>query len=96
MAPRTRITAPRTRITAPRTRLAGAVLLAAAALAGCGTGAGVASPEPARAAQTATLPAKAGTPQGTLLVVDFGSDTATRQRVDRIPYETETGPATTG
>ncbi|MFE0101784.1 YncE family protein [Streptomyces sp. NPDC059009] len=140
MAHRSRITAPGSRITASRTRIAGAVLLAAAALAGCGTGAGAASPEPARAVQTATLPAKAGTPQGTLLVADFGSDTvtfidpkkgpvdsvrvgqapyglavgkdgrawvataegvavvdtATRERVDRIPYETETGPATTG
>ncbi|MGW2231081.1 YncE family protein [Streptomyces formicae] len=121
--------------------------LAAAVLAGCAAGAdGTAgkdrptpsSPEPARA--SAPLPAGTNTPEGTLLVADFGSDTVTfvdpekgpidsvkvgtapygltvgddgrawvataegvavvdteaRERVDRIPYETETGPATTG
>ncbi|MEU6678120.1 YncE family protein [Streptomyces sp. NPDC046925] len=126
---------------------AGAVLLAAAALAGCG-GSGSASaespaaesPEPSRATATATLPAEQRTPEGTLLVADFGSDTVTfvdpergpvesvkvgtapygltvgddgrawvataeavavvdtrtRERVDTIPYETDSGPATTG
>ncbi|MEV8317185.1 YncE family protein [Streptomyces sp. NPDC059900] len=127
---------------------AGAALLAAAALAGCGGSGSAAaespasaeSPEPSRATATATLPAEQRTPEGTLLVADFGSDTVTfvdpergpiesvkvgtapyglaigedgrawvatadavavvdtrtRERVDTIPYETESGPATTG
>ncbi|MFJ2774143.1 YncE family protein [Streptomyces sp. NPDC087300] len=136
--------APRRRsLRAPRRALltAGTAALAAAVLAGCASAAdrpAPSSPEPARA--TATLPAEAKTPEGTLLVADFGSDTVTfvdpekgpvesvevgkapyglvvgddgrawvataegvavvdtevRERVDRIPYETETGPATTG
>ncbi|MEU7583692.1 YncE family protein [Streptomyces sp. NPDC041068] len=118
-------------------------LLAAAVLAGCASGSegpAASGPGPTRAKATATLPADASTPEGTLLVADFGSDTVTfvdpekgpigsvevgkapygltvgedgrawvataegvavvdtaaRKRVDRIPYETETGPATTG
>lgn len=120
-------------------------LVAVAALAGCATGsddpaasAASASAEPAT--PTATLPTEQRTPDGTLLVADFGSDTVTfvdpergpidsvkvgtapygltvgedgrawvatadavavvdtgtRERVDRIPYETDSGPATTG
>lgn len=120
-------------------------LVAVAALAGCATGsddpaasASAASAEPAT--PTATLPTEQRTPDGTLLVADFGSDTVTfvdpergpidsvkvgtapygltvgedgrawvatadavavvdtgtRERVDRIPYETDSGPATTG
>lgn len=118
-------------------------LVAVAALAGCATGsddpaASDASAEPAT--PTATLPTEQRTPDGTLLVADFGSDTVTfvdpergpidsvkvgtapygltvgedgrawvatadavavvdtgtRERVDRIPYETDSGPATTG
>lgn len=128
---------------APRRALltASTAAFTAALLAGCASGTdrpSPSSPEPARA--TATLPADAKTPEGTLLVADFGSDTVTfadpekgpvesvkvgkapyglvvgddgrawvataegvavvdteaRERVDRIPYETETGPATTG
>ncbi|GGV53881.1 lipoprotein [Streptomyces longisporoflavus] len=130
----------------PRVALsAGAALLAASALAGCG-GSGPASAgttgttEPSRNTSTATLPDRQRTPEGTLLVADFGSDTVTfvdpergpiesvrvgkapygltvgedgrawvatadavavvdtrtRERVDRVPYETESGPATTG
>ncbi|MFF1694857.1 YncE family protein [Streptomyces sp. NPDC058257] len=135
----------------PRAALSvGTVLLGAAVLAGCATGS-----EPSRATgketvtptapptvtlPTATLPAERRTPEGTLLVADFGSDTVTfvdpergpiesvkvgtapygltvgddgrawvaaadavtvidtrtRARVDRIPYETDSGPATTG
>ncbi|MGW6061385.1 hypothetical protein [Streptomyces sp. NPDC055189] len=125
---------------------AGAALLAAAALAGCG-GSGSAAADgaetdraTAKATASATLPAQQRTPEGTLLVADFGSDTVTfvdpergpiesvkvgtapyglavgddgrawvatadavavvdtrtRERVDRIPYETDSGPATTG
>ncbi|QEU93523.1 YncE family protein [Streptomyces kanamyceticus] len=120
---------------------AGTAALAAAVLAGCAAGEdrpAASSPEPARA--SAPLPAGTKTPEGTLLVADFGSDTVTfvdpekgpvdsvkvgtapygltvgddgrawvataegvavvdteaRERVDRIAYETETGPATTG
>lgn len=120
-------------------------LVAVAALAGCATGsddpaasASAASAEPAT--PTATLPTEQRTPDGTLVVADFGSDTVTfvdpergpidsvkvgtapygltvgedgrawvatadavavvdtrtRERVDRIPYETDSGPATTG
>ncbi|MGW5868697.1 YncE family protein [Streptomyces sp. NPDC055239] len=126
----------------PRAALSvGTVLLGAAVLTGCGTGS-----EPSRASAsatapaTATLPAEQRTPEGTLLVADFGSDTVTfvdpehgpiesvkvgtapygltvgddgrawvatadavtvvdtrtRERLDRIPYETDSGPATTG
>ncbi|WP_409058391.1 hypothetical protein [Streptomyces sp. SYP-A7185] len=129
---------------------AGSALLGAAVLAGCGTGGGsgdsagdgaaASGPKPSRATATATLPAQERTPEGTLLVADFGSDTVTfvdpergpvesvqvgkapyglavgedgrawvatadavavvdtrtRERVDRIPYETESGPATSG
>ncbi|MEV5982031.1 hypothetical protein [Streptomyces sp. NPDC052114] len=118
-------------------------LLAAAVLAGCAgasEGSAASAPEPTRAASTAPLPAGTKTPEGTLLVADFGSDTVTfvdpekgpvdsvkvgtapygltvgedgrawvataegvavvdtasRERVARIPYETETGPTTTG
>ncbi|MEV7190774.1 hypothetical protein AB0N81_03060 [Streptomyces sp. NPDC093510] len=130
-----------------------AALLTAALLAGCASeadGSASSDREPARrtatptatstAAPTAPLPARTETPEGTLLVADFGSDTVTfvdpekgpiasvkvgtapygltvgddgrawvataegvavvdtekRERVDRIPYETETGPVTTG
>ncbi|MEW2393333.1 beta-propeller fold lactonase family protein [Streptomyces venezuelae] len=137
-----------------------AAIAAAAVLAGCATGddgAAASTPDPARATATpeparptATLPTTTETPEGTLLVADFGSDTVTfvdpekgpvdsvkvgkapygltvgedgrawvataegvavvdtspsskeqgrpqsRKRVDRIPYETETGPVTTG
>lgn len=135
---------------------AGTALLAAAVLAGCGTGGGgtasASADGPIRATATATatttatttatatIPADRRTPEGTLLVADFGSDTVTfvdpergpiesvkvgtapygiavgedgrawvatadavavvdthtRERVDRIPYETDSGPATTG
>ncbi|MGW6021633.1 YncE family protein [Streptomyces sp. NPDC055099] len=128
-------------------------LLGAALVAGCGAGgddAGASGAEPTRAKATATLPADQRTPEGTLLVGDFGSDTVTfvdpergpvesvevgtapygiavgedgrawvatadavavvdtspsskeqgrpqsRERVDRIPYETDSGPTTTG
>ncbi|MEV0256159.1 YncE family protein [Streptomyces sp. NPDC050732] len=129
---------------APRTSAAGAALLAAVLLAGCGAveaEEGPASTTPTTpTTPTATLPARTGTPEGTLLVADFGSDTVTfvdpekgpvdsvkvgtapyglavgadgrawvataegvavvdtekRERVDRVPYETETGPVTTG
>ncbi|MGW7089319.1 hypothetical protein ACWGH2_38360 [Streptomyces sp. NPDC054871] len=126
---------------APRT--VAVALLGVALLAGCGTaGDSQAAPgtETTRATATATLPAEQRTPDGTLLVADFGSDTVTfvdpergpiqsvkvgtapygltvgddgrawvatadavavvdtrtRERVDRIPYETDSGPATTG
>lgn len=124
-----------------RALAAGTAVLAAAVLAGCGTGDdGPAAADPGPARATATLPAATKTPEGTLLVADFGSDTVTfvdpekgpvdsvrvgtapyglavgedgrawvataegvaavdtaaRKRVDRIPYETETGPVTTG
>ncbi|MEW1924963.1 YncE family protein [Streptomyces sp. NPDC088360] len=132
---------------APRAGVAaGAALLSAAVLAGCGAGGtggdgpAAAGSGPARATATATLPAEQRTPEGTLLVADFGSDTVTfvdpergpvesvkvgtapygltvgedgrawvatadavavvdtrtRERVDTIPYETDSGPATTG
>ncbi|MFE0174266.1 hypothetical protein ACFWZ2_18275 [Streptomyces sp. NPDC059002] len=129
---------------APGVLLGGtAALLAAAVLAGCGAGQdgpAASGPEPARATATTTIPAGTETPEGTLLVADFGSDTVTfvdpekgpldsvkvgkapygltvgddgrawvataegvavvdtgsRERVDLVPYETETGPATTG
>lgn len=121
-------------------------VLAGAVLAGCGTGddgSASATTDPARPTTTlpaTTLPTTTKTPEGTLLVADFGSDTVTfvdpdkgpidsvqvgkapyglavgedgrawvataegvavvdtavRKRVDRIPYETETGPVTTG
>lgn len=132
------------RVKASRVALsAGTVLLGAAVLAGCGANGGgpaAAGTETGRASATATLPAGQRTPEGTLLVADFGSDTVTfvdprrgpvesvevgtapyglvvgedgrawvatadavavvdtqtRERVDRIPYETDSGPATTG
>lgn len=134
------------RVKASRVALsAGAVLLGAAVLAGCGAGGGGGGPaaagtETGRASATATLPAGQRTPEGTLLVADFGSDTVTfvdprrgpvesvevgtapyglvvgedgrawvatadavavvdtqtRERVDRIPYETDSGPVRTG
>ncbi|MFF1712835.1 YncE family protein [Streptomyces sp. NPDC058268] len=123
---------------------AGTALLAAALLAGCGTGDGTGNATEDGAATSraapASLPADHRTPEGTLLVADFGADTVTfvdpergpiesvkvgkapyglvvgedgrawvatadavavvdtrtRERVDRIPYETDSGPATTG
>lgn len=136
---------------APRAGIAaGSAVLAVAALAGCATGSdgpassadsadsAASAAEPAT--PSATLPTEQRTPDGTLLVADFGSDTVTfvdpergpidsvkvgtapygltvgedgrawvatadavavvdtdtRERVDRIPYETDSGPATTG
>lgn len=128
-----------------------AAVVAAVVLAGCSAGgddAATSGAGPARAKATATLPAEQRTPEGTLLVADFGSDTVTfvdpergpiesvrvgtapyglvvgkdgrawvatadavavvdtfpgsdeqghsRRRVDRIPYETDSGPTTTG
>lgn len=123
--------------------IAGSALLGAAVLAGCGgTQEGGNGPEQTstRASAKSTLPSEQRTPEGALLVADFGSDTVTfvdpergpiesvkvgtapygltvgedgrawiatadavavvdthtRERVDRIPYETDSGPATTG
>lgn len=129
------------------------VLAAAVVLAGCGQGAGQGSGDTEESAAGADreasegrdrdrMPASAKTPEGTLLVADFGGDTVTfvdpgedggelasvevgtapyglvvddrgrawvataegvavvdtrtRERLARIPYETDTGPVTTG
>ncbi|MGA4849688.1 hypothetical protein ACOBQB_26785 [Streptomyces sp. G5(2025)] len=90
-----------TRRPRPRAPLATA-LLSTVLLVGCGTSgdggdSGEASAGPPRVTATATLPAGHRTPEGTLLVADFGSDTVTFVDPERGPVgSVEVGEAPYG